>query len=134
MIRWMAGLGVALALLGVRPAAAQAPAQIVPTLAAASFTAELAPSAPERDLAALTAELRRATRPSHWLAGGLIGGALLGAGGLAFTAGMCNEDSGSDNCTRPIIGSALVGAGLGFTIGALIGGQIPRDVPAAATP
>ena len=134
MIRWMAGLCVALVLVGVRPVAAQAPGPIGPTFAAASFTAELAPPAPERDLSALNTELRRATRPNHWLAGGLIGAALLGAGGLALAAGLCNEDSGTDNCTGPIIGSALVGAGLGFTIGALIGGQIPKDAPASATP
>ena len=135
MIGWMAGLCVALVLVGVRPAAAQAPAPapIGPTLAAASFTAELAPPAPERDLASLNAELRWATRPNHWLAGGLIGAAVLGAGGLALAAGLCNEDSGTDDCTGPIIGSALVLAGLGFTIGALIGGQLPKDAPASAT-
>jgi hypothetical protein len=136
MIRWTAGPCVALLLVCVRPVAAQAPAPVPigPTLAAASFTAELAPPVPERDLSALNAELRRATRPSHWLTGGLIGAAVLGAGGLALAAGLCNEDSGTDNCTGPIIGSALVGAGLGFTIGALIGGQIPKDAPASATP
>jgi hypothetical protein len=134
MIRGTAGLCVAFVLVGTRPAAAQAPVPIGPTLAAARFTAELAPPAPERDLAALSAELRRATRPSHWLEGGLIGAALLGAGALAFSAGMCSEDNGTDNCTGAIIGGAVVGAGLGFTIGSLIGGQIPREAPASATP
>ena len=118
--------------LGPDSAFAQGP--LGPTIAALSFAPELAAAGPTADATALSASLRGAVRPNHWLTGGLIGAALLGVAGVALAAGLCDDDSGVDNCTGPIVGTALLGAGLGFTIGALIGGQFPKGSPAPTTP
>jgi hypothetical protein len=116
------------------PNSAFAQGPMGPTIAALSFAPELSPDAPAADATALNASLRGAVRPNHWLSGGLIGAALLGVVGVALAAGLCDDDSGVDSCAGPIAGTALLGVGLGFTIGALVGGQIPKDSPAPTTP
>jgi hypothetical protein len=68
-------------------------------------------------------------RETHWARGGLVGGLI---GGMAFGAlsySLCtglNEDSSVDCEARSMV-AALTGAALGFTIGALIGGQNPKE-------
>jgi hypothetical protein len=68
------------------------------------------------------------SHPSYWLEGALVGGALGGLGLTAFALAACSDsDSGS---TGPCWGNVLLGAGFGFaggaTLGALLGGLIPK--------
>ena len=74
-------------------------------------------------LGALNTELRRATQPTHWVRGGLIGAGVGAAGALLIGAVACSMDE-SDGCNYAA--GAVVGAGLGFLVGALIGGQFPK--------
>jgi Na+/glutamate symporter len=62
---------------------------------------------------------------TRWLEGGLIGGVTLGLGvGLLYSA-ICDRDAGNGQCnTAPV---ALTAAALGFVIGALIGGAVPKN-------
>ena len=60
--------------------------------------------------------------PTYWLEGGLIGGIGLGAFFASEAGGVCE----SSNCTPARVAVGLLGAGLGFTVGALIGGQFPK--------
>ena len=53
------------------------------------------------------------------VAGGVIGGVTLGAFGLLLS-GLCDQQ----DCTRAHIGGAMIGAGLGGTLGALMGAMI----------
>ena len=65
--------------------------------------------------------------PTHWKTGMLIGG---GVGALMLgLAGneLCNDGDGSDdNCFGRTVGSALLGAAVGGTAGALIGGMFRK--------
>jgi hypothetical protein len=69
----------------------------------------------------------RQIRPTHWREGGLVGALVLGAFGAWFGNEICTVLE-SGGCTRVIIGSVVGGGGVGFLIGALIGGQFPRRV------
>jgi len=60
--------------------------------------------------------------PTYWLEGGLIGGIGLGTLSAYEAGGLCE----SSNCTPARVAVGLLGAGLGFTVGALIGGQFPK--------
>ncbi len=66
--------------------------------------------------------------PTHWKTGLLIGGGfgalMLGIAGN----GLCNDDDGGsdDSCFGPTVGSALLGAAVGGTAGALIGGMFRK--------
>jgi hypothetical protein len=66
-------------------------------------------------------------RPTHWVEGGIIGGASLGTVGLLLGLAWCGYE-GSD---RPCLANALLGAalagGAGLAIGALIGGLFPKN-------
>src|SRR2546425_7865285 len=60
--------------------------------------------------------------PTYWLEGGLIGGIGLGTLSAYEAGGVCE----SSNCTPARGALGLLGAGLRFTVGALIGGQFPK--------
>ena len=69
-------------------------------------------------------------RLTYWAEGGGAGAAVLGILGILFAARACADldlRGSSDNCVGPMLGSALLGAGLGFTIGALIGARVPKQ-------
>jgi hypothetical protein len=61
-------------------------------------------------------------RRSYWLEGGAILGGGLFVGGLTSGHNLC--DSG--NCLGPTLGLSVLAGALGFTVGALIGGQIAK--------
>jgi len=61
-------------------------------------------------------------RRTHWLEGGIIGGALLGLVGSQF-CGMGDARAGV-GCY--VIAFSFIGGCVGFPIGALIGGQFPK--------
>ena len=62
---------------------------------------------------------------THWFEGGLVGAAALGVSvGLLVKAG-CNRDSGT-NCSTTVPTVIVGSAALGWVIGALVGGQIPK--------
>ena len=73
-------------------------------------------------------QAERATRDHSW-EGGAIGAASLGLLALAFGAGSCNGDSGTRNCTYPLIGGFFVGALIGGVAGLFIGSGIPKGNP-----
>ena len=69
-----------------------------------------------------------AITPTHWLEGGIIGGATAGLGLAVLGDLLChglNENS-SVSCAGTTIGIGLVGATAGFVIGSLIGGAFPK--------
>ena len=80
-------------------------------------------------IARLNADLHRSTRPTYWLTGGLIGGVGMGVLGAVVGAGMCADDD-TDHSTGTCLLAGVVGAaiagGVGFTVGALIGGLFPK--------
>lgn len=65
--------------------------------------------------------------PTHWKTGLVVGGSL-GALMLGIAGnGLCNDGDGSDDsCFGTTVGSALLGAAVGGTAGALIGGLFPK--------
>jgi hypothetical protein len=68
-------------------------------------------------------------RPTHWKEGGIVGAVVLGAFGIWLGNEICQEtEAGNDGgCTaKAVVGGAIGGGGLGFLIGALIGGQFPK--------
>ena len=66
--------------------------------------------------------------PSYWLEGGLAGGIGLGVLGGVMGHGLCADNGVNENCTGSTLGMAALGAVLGFTVGALIGGFFPKRV------
>lgn len=68
-------------------------------------------------------------RSSNYHREGSIIGATVGAIALAFVGnGLCqNSDARANHCTGTTVGSALLGAAAGFTLGLLVGGQIPKE-------
>jgi hypothetical protein len=78
----------------------------------------------------------RTTGSSHWLTGGIVGSVVLGVGGGLAGLALCGIDdsaNASDNCTRSTLGLSVVGAALGFGIGAMIGSLFPKT-PAVQVP
>jgi len=71
--------------------------------------------------------------PTHWVEGGLIGGGLVGLLGMSLAEGLCGMGDSGSNCGAAGTKGLIFGAGLGFTIGALIGGQIPKHPPEPQT-
>lgn len=70
-----------------------------------------------------------ALRPSsNYHREGATIGAAVGSIALAIIGnGLCQDsDARSKNCTGTTLGSAFLGAAVGFTLGLLIGGQIPK--------
>ena len=61
--------------------------------------------------------------PTYWLEGGLIGGIGLGVLSAYESGGLCES---SDGCIAGRVTVGIRGAALGFTVGALIGGQFPK--------
>ena len=67
---------------------------------------------------------------SYWAEGGGAGAVVLGLLGIMFAARGCADldlRGSSNSCVGPMLGSALLGAGLGFTIGALVGARVPKQ-------
>ncbi|MDX2119512.1 MAG: hypothetical protein SF070_00455 [Gemmatimonadota bacterium] len=56
----------------------------------------------------------------------MIGGLVLGIAAALLVDGLCGSDGGEEHCTTKTFGGAALGAGVGFTAGALIGGQFPK--------
>jgi hypothetical protein len=74
----------------------------------------------------------RQIRPTHWVEGGIVGAVALGAFGIWFGNEICQKtDAGGEpGCTaKAVVGGGILGGGLGFLIGALIGGQFPKGSP-----
>ena len=63
---------------------------------------------------------------TYWKEGGVIGGLVLGIAAALLVDGLCGSDGGEENCTAKTFGGAALGAGVGFTAGALIGGLFPK--------
>jgi hypothetical protein len=95
-----------------------------------SFTPTLRSEGSTEAIARLNGDLRRSTRPTYWLTGGLIGGVAMGVLGAVVGAGMCAEDEtdqSTGTCILAGLGGAAIVGGVGFTVGALIGGLFPKS-------
>ena len=85
-----------------------------------SPTFQLAPSSPR------PAAMVRST--SYWAEGGAAGAGVLGLLGIVMAGSLCStSDNTNDSCVGPIVSFALLGAGVGFTIGALVGARFPKQ-------
>jgi hypothetical protein len=65
-----------------------------------------------------------AIRPTHWLLGGIIGAVVVGWIGAEAALGI-----GECRCAKDAVLGFGLGAPIGFTVGALIGGQFPKFGP-----
>jgi len=71
-------------------------------------------------------------RPTHWLKGAVIGGTAVALLGAALGYALCSDpDSGGGHrgCLLPAAKGLAVGFGLGFSVGAILGGQFPEHSP-----
>lgn len=90
-------------------------------LSAALLPGEAAPRAiPPLDIAAAASE------KNYWLEGAIGGAVLLGAAGFLLINGLCDDDSGTDNCTSDAVIATLSTATAGAVIGAFVGKTIPK--------
>jgi len=78
--------------------------------------------------------LRYSPRPTRWLEGGCIGAAVLGVGTYLLGSALCDPDAGGGCQQSQVMVAGATGAALGFVIGALIGGAIPKGAASGATP
>lgn len=64
---------------------------------------------------------------TYWKEGGIIGAVVLGLVGAFLVDGICNNsDTGEEHCGTKAVGGAALGAGVGFAIGSLVGGQFHK--------
>lgn len=63
---------------------------------------------------------------TYWAEGGLSGGIVLGTIAGMLAAGLCSYSESGDDCTLAPVTGFLVGAAVGFPVGALIGGGDPE--------
>lgn len=76
---------------------------------------------------AVTDSVQRVIRPTYWVEGGVIGGLAVGTFGAILITGLCGNSEGpAESCTDNTVLAAFFGAAVGFTVGALIGGQFPK--------
>jgi hypothetical protein len=132
-----------LVLLASTSAAAQATGIAWPPLAQASPSPLYAEySAGPIDRAGFSREAvdttPRQIKPTYWKEGGVVGGALGGVFVATLAYGLCTQSEGNTrHCGFKLLGGAVLGAGAGFGLGALIGGQFPKhrgEVPADSSP
>ena len=65
-------------------------------------------------------------RPTYWVEGGAIGAGALGALVAVAATALCATSEVADGCTGTTIGGFVVGGGMGFVVGALLGGLVPK--------
>jgi hypothetical protein len=70
----------------------------------------------------------RQIKPTYWKEGGLVGGVASGVFFAWLIHGLCTyyDESRNPNCGLKLVGGAVFGGGLGFVLGALVGGQFPK--------
>jgi hypothetical protein len=75
----------------------------------------------------------RLVKPTHWKEGGILGGLVLGGFSVWLSNEICEYagEGQARGCGGKAVLGGLVGGGLGFLIGALIGGQFPKHAPAS---
>jgi hypothetical protein len=65
--------------------------------------------------------------PTYWKEGGLVGGVLSGVLLALFAEALCTYGEGNTrNCGMKLVAGAALGGGMGFVLGALVGGQFPK--------
>jgi hypothetical protein len=68
----------------------------------------------------------RTIRRTYWQEGAIAGGVIVGLLGAAFIGGMCSYSETSQNCNGATIGGLVMGAAVGGSVGALLGGQFHK--------
>jgi hypothetical protein len=64
---------------------------------------------------------------SYWAEGGGIGAGLIGLLGVLSAASLCStSDNVQDSCFGSVVAFGLLGAGVGFTVGAIVGARFPK--------
>lgn len=63
---------------------------------------------------------------TQWVKGGVIGGTILGLGSFLLLAALADYQEGDEGLGY-YLEPTVIGAGLGFVIGALIGGQFEKN-------
>lgn len=129
----------ALALLDFNEALAQSSRVAWPPLSNVSASPLYAERAPGPfDLSAMELEpgdtVPRQIKPTYWKEGGIIGAIMAGSFLAYLFHGLCaSSDSSAPSCAGALVGGIVMGGGLGFISGALVGGQFDKNPkPAAA--
>ena len=65
-------------------------------------------------------------KPTHWREGGIVGAVVFGLALASLGGGLCADSETDHDCTGATILGAVAGGGMGFVIGALIGGLFPK--------
>jgi uncharacterized membrane protein YeaQ/YmgE (transglycosylase-associated protein family) len=62
-----------------------------------------------------------------WKEGGIVGSVILGVAGALLVDGLCHDsDTAEEHCGTKSIGGGALGAGVGFVLGSVVGGQFRK--------
>jgi hypothetical protein len=65
-------------------------------------------------------------RPTNWREGGIVGAVIFGLALASLAGGLCASSDTDQDCTGATLLGAAAGGGMGFVIGALVGGLFPK--------
>ena len=128
----------ALVLLDFKEALAQSTPVAWPPLSNVSASPLYAERVPgPLDLSAVEVEredtVPRKIKPTYWKEGGIIGAIVAGSFLAYLFHGLCaSSDSSGGACAGALVGGIVLGGGLGFVSGALVGGQFDKNPKPAA--
>lgn len=112
------------------PSVAAAQEQAIGRPYASVLTVSTSPSLLRTGSAGPATIFQRATsvgqRSNYWLEGAIAGGVLLAATGMFLANGLCDADSGTDNCTSAVLLAGLSTGTAGAVIGAFVGKTIKK--------
>ena len=72
-------------------------------------------------------------RPTHWMEGAIVGGAVVGVGTFGLVLTICEDQAETTDCLGSAALNGAIGAFAGAVIGALIGGGIEKHPAADAS-
>jgi hypothetical protein len=112
---------------GATPAMGQ---RAAPAWVSSSAPQLVSAGAPARPAAtgAVPTNLPDTNRGTYRTEGAIVGALLLGIVGAVLVDKFCADDGGGgdEHCTTKTFGGALLGAGVGFTLGGLVGARFPK--------
>jgi hypothetical protein len=109
------------------PAMGQRAAPSWVSFSAPHLVSAVAPAGPGATGAAPT-NLLDTDRGTYRTEGAIVGALLLGIAGAVLVDKFCADDGGGgdEHCSTKTFGGAVLGAGVGFTLGRLVGARFPK--------